>query len=741
MRKFIKFLFLLISCGLIQACNNVSLQELEEQNLIDTSALDEKGAVSQATIMLPGGVPLEVLRINGGTFMMGNEVGNDDETPRQVTLDYYYISKYEITQEQWQAVTGSNPSNTIGYNYPVESVSYYDIQNFIESLNSYTGEQFRLPTEAEWEYAAKGGANTMYSGSEFYDDVGWFVNNSNSLQEVGTKQPNAYGLYDMSGNVWEWVYDWYGEYPTYEESNPTGPSYGEYRVVRGGSHNSSIDIGVTLRNGSEPDASYNDAGFRLAASDVTANNQEEEVENESLTINIAEYTTMEVIRIPGGEFNMGSDYGDYNETPVRSVSVSDFYMGKYEVTQAQWVAVMGYNPSTYYGDNYPVDNISWEEAVNFLERISNYSGYIFRLPTEAEWEYAAKANENFTYAGSDNINDVGWVGSNSFEAPSEVGTKKSNAFGLYDMTGNISEWVYDWYDTYSYDDTYNPYGPAYGTYKVLRGGSYLTIDDASTNTYRGYILPTGSVQALGFRAVSSTVQEDPIYEEEENDYSQTIYLNESVTMEIIRIPGGSFNMGGDSNHDNTFPIHEVAVNDFYMCKYEITQDQWFAVMGYNTSSHRGGNYPVESISYNDIINFINRLNEITSYSFRLPTEAEWEYAANGGETYQYAGSSSINSVAWSNQTSNSTQYVGQLNPNGYGLYDMSGNVAEVCSDWFGNYLYGYQNNPTGPTSGTYRVIRGGSFAHNYSYCSTKARLSFYPTSKYNYVGFRLVADY
>ena len=183
--------------------------------------------------------------VSGGTFTMGgtSEQGSDtesDEKPtHSITLSSYYICKYEVTQALWRAVMGSNPSNFKGDNLPVECVSWNDCQTFINRLNSYTGRNFRLPTEAEWEFAARGGnysRHYKYSGSNYIGDVAWYDDNSgNRTHPVGTKQPNELGLYDMSGNVWEWCSDWYGSYSSYSQSDPTGANSGSYRVERGGS--------------------------------------------------------------------------------------------------------------------------------------------------------------------------------------------------------------------------------------------------------------------------------------------------------------------------------------------------------------------------------------------------------------------------------------------------------------------------------------------------------------------------
>ena len=180
-----------------------------------------------------GNVRFEMVRVEGGTFTIGAtaEQGSDaysDEKPtHQVTLSSYSIGKTEVTQALWQAVMGSNPSVFKGSNLPVEQVSWEDCQTFIRKLNALTGKNFRLPTEAEWEFAARGGNNSRgykYSGSNTLSNVAWY--DDSTTHPVATKAPNELGIYDMSGNVWEWCNDGYGSYTSASQTNPTGPDSG-----------------------------------------------------------------------------------------------------------------------------------------------------------------------------------------------------------------------------------------------------------------------------------------------------------------------------------------------------------------------------------------------------------------------------------------------------------------------------------------------------------------------------------
>ncbi|MDR1021760.1 MAG: formylglycine-generating enzyme family protein [Prevotellaceae bacterium] len=220
----------------------------------------------------------EMVLVEGGTFQMGctGEQGrdcDDDERPaHSVTLSNFYIGRYEVTQAQWKALMGRNPSRFKGDNLPVESVSWDDVQKFIGYLNAATGQQYRLPTEAEWEYAARGGSKSKgykYSGSNSPKDVAWFDEDwfDGETHPVGAKRPNELGIYDMSGNVDEWCSDRYGAYPASAQNNPAGASADSRRVFRGGSWNSNAGIcRVAFRVSNSPGDSYSYLGFRLACS-------------------------------------------------------------------------------------------------------------------------------------------------------------------------------------------------------------------------------------------------------------------------------------------------------------------------------------------------------------------------------------------------------------------------------------------------------------------------------------------
>ncbi|MDR1274647.1 MAG: formylglycine-generating enzyme family protein [Odoribacteraceae bacterium] len=241
-------------------------------------------AVAASAILATGGhasaqrhpAEPEMVFVQGGTFRMGGidveEGGKGDEVPvHGVTVSSFYMGKYEMTQAQWKALMGNNPSNFTGDDLPVEQVSWDDVQLFIKRLNAATSKQYRLPTEAEWEYAARGGNRSKgyrYSGSDSIGNVAWFVDNSDdTTHPVGTKQPNELGIHDMSGNVWEWCHNKYGLYPTPARDNPLDTSSGFNRVDRGGSWINDADYcRVAYRDDYAPGDSNHILGFRLACS-------------------------------------------------------------------------------------------------------------------------------------------------------------------------------------------------------------------------------------------------------------------------------------------------------------------------------------------------------------------------------------------------------------------------------------------------------------------------------------------
>lgn len=229
------------------------------------------------------------------------------------------------------------------------------------------------------------------------------------------------------------------------------------------------------------------------------------------------YDSFEMVDVEAGVFYMGAqkanpigmnyDASAYEiESPVRQVSISVFSIGKFEVTQAQWTAAMGNNPSTNRGEHLPVENVTWEQVQEFIALLNEKSSLHYRLPTEAEWEFAAKGgscSENLIYSGYSVLGSCGWYYSNSESTTHEIGSKAPNELGIFDMSGNVREWCNDWLDYYSSTNENSPQGPSEGHVKVNRGGSYSTPAVNCRNTYRHSNYPYESAHDLGFRLALS----------------------------------------------------------------------------------------------------------------------------------------------------------------------------------------------------------------------------------------------
>ncbi|MCR4572252.1 MAG: SUMF1/EgtB/PvdO family nonheme iron enzyme, partial [Lentisphaeria bacterium] len=518
------------------------------------------------TMTLPGGVELKMVKVEAGSFMMGSNEGNSDEKPvHKVTLTKdFWLGETEVTQSQYEAVMGVNPSHfKKGGDYLVECVSWNDAMAFCRKLTELERkagrisdkEEYTLPTEAQWEYAARGGnksrRNYQYSGSDNLDEVGWYEGNSDdSTHPVRWKNPNELGLYDMSGNVWEWCLDWYGSYPNDAVTNPVGTSYGSMRVLRGGGFR--LDIArcrSVYRFSNDPSLRYF-LGFRVAlvtidsatsASSQSAAPKESETKGtthpsvteptdngiEYKTIQLPNGVELKMVKVAAGSFMMGSNDGDSDEKPVHKVTLTkDFWLGETEVTQSQYEAVMGRNPSYFKkGGNYPVERVSWNDAMAFCRKLTELerkAGRIsdkeeYTLPTEAQWEYAARGggkSKGYKYSGGDNPDEVGWHYGNSrrwwgdphSKLTHPVKRKKPNELGLYDMSGNVWEWCLDLYDRYPNGAVTDPKGPSEGSNRVLRGGSWYSNAGSCRSANRGNDDPSDSYIMVGFRLALAPVQ-------------------------------------------------------------------------------------------------------------------------------------------------------------------------------------------------------------------------------------------
>ena len=529
-----------------------------------------------------------------------------------------------------------------------------------------------------------------------------------------------------------------------------------------------------------------------------------------------------MVLIPPGEFLMGStdqeraqflaeakDAGDDwaigripSEGPQHRVEITRaFYLGKYEVTQAQWEAVLGNNPSEYKNSSLPVENVSWEDLKPLMARLNEQhapADMKFVLPTEAQWEYAARA------------------GTNEDSQPPAEGQTRRNAWGLYDMHGNVWEWCADLHsqDYYARSPTADPYNSSEGSSRVRRGGGRAGRAGNCRSAFRGTEPPGTRFYDLGVRLaatidVAKAVRNPPPravapFDGKQARAHQTAWAkhlgvpvawSNSLGMKFVLIPPGEFMMGttqveleaglkiAGANNEwqeslrSGGPQHEVVLTEpIYLGRHEVTQGNYLAVMGKNPSHFAASgpgqaavagkdttNHPVEMVSWYDAAEFCAELSQteklepcyerqgdaITTRDgngYRLPTEAQWEFGCRAGTTTTYwsgGQDDDLSSAAWLNANSGGrTHQVGELDPNPLGLYDIYGNVWEWTQDaWEPQYYGQFQDraatNPRGPTSTTQmRAARGGSLVDPLLFCSI-FRLQGHAARPFNALGFRV----
>ena len=247
----------------------------------------------------------------------------------------------------------------------------------------------------------------------------------------------------------------------------------------------------------------------------------------------------------------------------------------------------------------------------------------------------------------------------------------------------------------------------------------IPLGTVADNYVRGDCNHDGSVNVADVSSIINYLLAD-VWPEQADAIETVTYTYNGIEINMVKVKGGTFYMGGSGADttdalDNEYPAHLVTLSDYYICTTEVTQELWSAVMGANPSQYPySSQNPVECVSWFNCQTFITTLNQLTGLNFRFPTEAEWEFAARGGNRsmgYQYSGSNNVMEVAWcpGNGSRQKPYPVARLAPNELGLYDMSGNVAEWCSDWYDAYSIEPQTNPQGPSEGTQRVVRGGAW--------------------------------
>jgi formylglycine-generating enzyme required for sulfatase activity/serine/threonine protein kinase len=569
---------------------------------------------------------------------------------------------------------------------------------------------------------------------------------------------------------------------------------------------------------------------------------------------------MKMAFIPPGEFDMGSPQeliddevrlhpGEtqlQNETPRHRVRITKpFWLGATQVTQEEFNRVMGKNPSKHQGDpRRPVDTVSWKDAVEFCQRLSELPAEMaakrrYQLPTEAQWEYACRAGNpgpryfsaqpspSLTAAEEKLLGDYSWFKDNSGWQTQPVGQKLPNAWGLYDMYGNVWQWCHDcdMADYYAKSPKDDPTGPVGGTHRARRGGCYSNEATCCRSALRDNAEPEFRHDSIGFRVsmISANTAAAPVVmtwstiasrpaggsianspppavapfdekkaKEHQENWAKHLHLpvvkTNSIDMKLVLIPPGEFDMGSpkelideetqsnrtDEQYVNKLPgeiKHHVRITKpFWLGAMEVTQEEYQRVMEKNPSDFSAtgnekakvigqntGRLPVESVSWDDAVEFCRRLSERSEEKaakrrYQLPTEAQWEYACragNPGRRYfsdqrypvpRAVEEKSLGDYTWFDTNSNGqTHPVGQKLPNAWGLYDMYGNVSEWCQDWYEmDYCTKSPNDdPTGPTGGSKRVTRGLGYGNASRVCRSAFRYPMWPGGRNNSQGFRV----
>ena len=528
---------------------------------------------------------------------------------------------------------------------------------------------------------------------------------------------------------------------------------------------------------------------------------------ENVTFPLTDTVDLEMIWVEPGTFMMGSPADELgrdnfiDETLHQVTLTKGYWLGKYEITQAQYEAVTGRNPvsdSSLFGvgGDHPVYYISWGVATSFCSQLTEREraagrlpeGYEFTLPTEAQWEYACRAGTTTAFNNGTNIQpgeevgeclslgEVAWYRENSNGMTQPVGQKKPNAWGFYDMHGNVEEWCTDKYGDYPAGPVTDPTGAETGSSYIHRGGNWRTFPCFSRSAYRNSDGPTRGDETFGLRvALIKTQQDEPATiscKAEGNvlviNYTGTLYqstdtvnwtevagatspykvtmgekmlffrtqggvpiyknmtipLGDDVELDMIWIDPGTFMMGSPENEigrDGEEYLHSETIRfGFWLGKYEVTHEQYKAIMGENPSQFSGSGKPVETVSWYDAMSFCEKLTARekeagrlpAGYKYTLPTSVEWEYACRAGTTTAFNNGTNIpteeqatepcpnlDQVGWYDYNSNSAVHtVGQKKPNAWGLYDMHGNVNEWTS-----------SKPEGREDEDLYIIRGGDW--------------------------------
>jgi formylglycine-generating enzyme required for sulfatase activity len=679
------------------------------------------------------GVKLEMVLVPAGKFMMGSSRSKDyrgwnsygNKVQHEVTLTKpYYMGRYAVTQEQWEAVMGNNPSTVKGSSLPVTDVSWDDCKDFIKKLNANSSGGYRLPTESEWEYACRAGTKTTHSfGNKISPkDANYFDSKIGEPMPVGSYKPNAFGLHDMHGNVWEWCEDWFGEYPAEAVTDPQGPKdwrnkiynqpYG--RVLRGGSFFSLVDedksgVRSSRRNYNHPKFTHEGLGFRLAMTEVAGQVTTKEVKKEKAATVLSPLAGKEA-----KPKSTGKELSKEEKKKEAKTLLLMFANGQWEVARGLLKAAQKKH---------------W-----LFEELLKGCGIENGVPTPSMF-----IKETF----GENAFDIALLEMPELDLDPEDYFPFKSELAIFEVLAHLPE---DLKELQKLRKKGGIHPRVLSKYWIeVMDGTFDGVEYDPEN-FSDLWLAERDAEIIRIEKESEArgkALKKPWKVEED--------LGNGVKLEMMLIPAGTFMMGSpvsEKGRSDDETQHEVTLTKpYYMGKDAVTQEQWEAVMGDNPSDIKGAKYPVTDVSWEDCQEFIQKLNAVTKGGYRLPTEAEWEYACRAGTTTAYSFGNELTPF-----DANRDSRIGErenvfpkgiYKPNAFGLYNMHGNVKEWCEDWFGKYPTKPVKDPKGPTNGEHRILRGGSYDYYFeSDARSSVRYVDSPTNRDdNYegvVGFRLV---
>jgi formylglycine-generating enzyme required for sulfatase activity len=716
---------------------------------------------------------VNMVYVEGGTFFMGDHYseGYYDEQPvHEVTVNEYFIQDTEVTQKDWVEIMGYNPCSStwgLGDNYPVYGVNWYDILVYCNKRSmrdglepcyeikgatdpfdwgevpividsnwdavkcNWSANGYRLLTEAEWEYAGRGGKNWAdnfrYSGCQNESDLGnYAVFSSSIFLQTKSKLPNQLGLYDMTGNVCEYCWNVYSPYYDLKSTNPVG-NPGSRRTRRGGARYS-LAKGQRISNRAEYNPSYRypggEIGFRIGSTDTSQ-------EFYNITVVDPDSTTL---------FTKGRNVLlVWTDNLSGNVSIELYQDGVYYTTIAASTTSSGYY--NWYVPNDLDTEKDYKIKISSIDNIEVYDLSDESFNVCEEFQYELK-----------------------ILSPSKEAIWMKNRIQTIIFPDNFADDVkIDLYKSGSFHSSVNANAISNGKYAWLIPGYLENANDYSIKI--------------------TNVMADSVY-----SFSDQFEIADYIEPCMVFVEGGIYNMGDvlGIGQREELPVHQVTLSSFYIGRYEITQNEWLQIMDSNPSTAAigiGDNYPVHNVTWYNVLVYCNKRSisegltpcytisgstdpanwgavptavnstwnavicNWNADGYRLPTEAEWEYAARGGnnytDNYKYSGCDieiDLHDFAWyeNNNNCSSSYEVGTLLPNQLGLYDMNGNVYEWCWDWYLYYSSSSVINPTGPASGSYRVQRGGSFYNSSDVCRVSNRDYLSPPYYMNLTGLRIV---